>query len=212
MNIKSITLWSKYTRLLHWSLAFAVLFLALSGWLMGKVIDDALFWSEWHNIVGQLIVFLLLARVFLFLQAGNSHFSRYKIATKDFKTIKDTLKFYVSLARSPLPSWFAINPVWRILYALFYTLLVIMAISGLLNGDRLVLGFYWPSIHQSFAFAVNVWLAMHLLAVFMHDWKSHVNRISAMINGVVYFEVDSISHDALPQQNIIKTSFDLKSK
>jgi len=216
MNIKSVILWSKYTRLLHWSLALAVLFLAFSGWLMGKIIDDALFWAEWHNIVGQLIVFLLLARIALFFQVGNSHFSRYKIALKDFKTIKDTLKFYLSLAKTPLPSWFAINPIWRALYALFYLLLIIMALSGLLSGDRLVLGFYWPSIHQSFALVVNAWLVFHLLASFLHDWKSHVNRISAMINGVIYFEVDSETSDAIhtvqPHENIIKTSFDLNPK
>jgi len=212
MKINSVILWSKYTRLVHWSLAVAVLFLALSGWLMGKIIEDALFWAEWHNMVGQLIVVLLLARAVLFFQQGNSHYSRYKISIKDIQTLKDTLKFYLSLARTPLPSWFAFNPIWRILYAFFYILLVLMALSGLFGGDRLILGIYWPSVHQSSALLINVWLILHLLAMFLHDWKSKVNRISAMISGVVYFEIDSAINDTPPAENVIKTSFDLKPK
>ncbi len=176
---------------------------------MGKIIDDALFWSEWHYIVGQVIVFLLLARVALFFQQGNSHYSRYKVGAKDVAVIKNTLKFYLSLARTPLPAWFAFNPVWRVLYAIFYIILVVLAISGLAPSNALFLGVYWPSVHQSLAMAINVWLVLHVLAAFMHDWKSHVNRISAMINGVIYFEVESTNSEIPPQENVIKTSFNL---
>ena len=212
MNIKSVTLWSQYTRLLHLSLALAVLFLTLSGWLMGKIIDDVLFWREWHYIIGQVIVFLLFARVVLFFQQGNSHYSRYKVSFKDIQTIKDTLKFYISLAKTPLPTWFAFNPVWRILYAFFYSLLVLMAFSGLVDGNSLWLGFYWPPIHQSLATVINIWLVLHLLAVFIHDWKSKVGRISAMLSGVAYFESDSGVNQISAQEHVIQTSFSLNNK
>ncbi len=179
---------------------------------MGKIIGDALFWAEWHFIVGQVIVFLLLARVVLFFQQGNSHYSRYKLVKKDWPVIKATLKFYFSLGRSLLPAWFAINPVWRILYALFYIVLIVMLLSGFAPENALLLGIYWPSVHQSLALVVNVWLVLHVLAVFIHDWKSRVNRVSAMINGVVYFEVDSARPSIPPQENVIQTSFDLSRK
>lgn len=213
MKIKSVTLWSYYTRLLHWLLALSVLFLVLSGWLMGKIIEDALFWIEWHHMVGQFMVLLLLARVVLFFQQGNSHYSRYKISAKDSKSIIETLKFYLSLARTPLPAWFAFNPLWRILYAIFYIMLVFMAFSGLASDSNLVLGVYWPSVHQTLAAAINIWLVLHLLAVFVHDWKSRVNRISAMLSGVAYFEVDEAAGSNIkpPQENIIQTSFNLNN-
>jgi len=213
MKIKSVTLWSQYTRLLHWSLALSVLFLALSGWLMAKIIDDVVFWIEWHHMVGQLIVFLLLARVVLFFQPGNSHYSRYKISKKDSQIIIETLKFYLSLARTPLPAWFAFNPLWRVLYAIFYIMLVLMAFSGLVSSSSLVLGVYWPSIHQSLATWINIWLVLHLLAVFVHDWKSTVNRISAMLSGVAYFEADleAGANKMPPQENVIQTSFDINN-
>ncbi len=179
---------------------------------MGKIIDDAVFWLEWHHIVGQFIVLLLLARVVLFFQQGNSHYSRYKISSKDSQTIKETLKFYLSLAHTPLPAWFAFNPLWRALYAIFYIMMILMAFSGLVSSSHLVLGIYWPSVHQSLATLINAWLVLHLLAVFVHDWKSTVNRISAMLSGVAYFEVDgdASSSKIPPQENVIKTSFDLK--
>jgi Ni,Fe-hydrogenase I cytochrome b subunit len=154
---------------------------------------------------------LLAARIVLFFQQGNSHFSRYKISLKDTQTIKDTLKFYLSLARAPLPSWHAFNPVWRILYALYYGLLVVMTFSGLVGGESLWLGLYWPPIHQLFASFIYIWLALHLLAVLIHDWKGKVGRISAMLSGVAYFESDSGVND-LPHENVIQTSFDLSNK
>ena len=209
MKIQSITLWSFYARLLHGALALAMLFLAFSGWLMGQITNDVEFWQEWHQIAGQVTVFLLLARIWLFFQPGNSHFSRYKISANDLQTILKTLKFYASLARSELPPWFAINPVWRVLYALFYVLLVLLVISGLVDGQTLWLGIYWPSVHQSIASFMLVWLIVHLIATVLHDSKSKVGRISAMLSGVAYFESNS-GVKPNEQQSVIETSFKLK--
>lgn len=212
MNIKSVTLWSKYTRLLHWSLALAVLFLAFSAWLMGEILDDLGFWVDWHQIVGQITAVLLIARIALLFTQGNSHYSRFKISKKDSQVIKETLKFYLSLARTPLPSWFAFNPVWRILYVAFYIMLAVMVISGFINENTLWLGIYWPSMHQFMATAIYIWLSAHVLAMFLHDWKGRVNRVSAMINGVAYFESESGVANAAPQENVIKTSFNLQDE
>ncbi len=209
MNITAVNLWDKYTRLLHWSLALAVLFLTVSGWLMGQIIDDVLFWLEWHQIMGQVVIFLLLARIVLFFRRGSSHFSRFQIGAKDAQNIKQTLLFYASLARTPLPSWYAYNPVWRLLYIIFYLMLVVLAFSGLVANNNLLFGIYWPSVHQEFATGLYLWLFLHLVAVFLHDAKSRVNRISGMLSGVVFFESEAGSDQ---RDNVIKTSFDLTKK
>lgn len=207
MNIKAVILWDKYTRLVHWLLAVGIVFLSLSGWLMNNVIDDAQYWVEWHQIIGQLLVVVFMARIVLFFMQGNSHFSRLFISKHDVETILQTLKFYISLARTQLPAWYAINPVWRIMYSLFYILLLIMLVSGLIDANNLLFGIYWPSVHQNFALIINAWLVLHVLAMFVHDWKSTVNRISSMISGVAYFETEETTKGS--SSHIIKTSFDI---
>lgn len=209
MSIKSVELWDVYMRGLHWSLALLTLFLSISGWLMGQLLADVSFWSEWHDIAGQTLGLLIVARLVLFFKKGSGHFSRLFVTLKDVPKILNTLKFYVLLGKTELPSWLFSNPLWRLLYWSFYALLLLSVVSGFIDANTLWLGIYWPSLHETVAWWINLWLVLHVLSVFVHDWKGKVNRISAMVNGIAYFEARAF--EPQKQETVIKTNFNKPS-
>lgn len=187
-SIQAVQLWHPYTRIIHWIIAFESIFLAVSGWLINHAIVDIDFWSEWHSMAGQLLVLILVARLVILIKIDHHHYSKQIFSRHSLTRALELAKFYLSLARLPLPQWRDIHPFWIFLYIAFYVFLILTAISGLLYGDELFLGMYLPSVHASLSGILVGWMCLHIIAVFIHDWKGKVNRISAMLSGVAYFE------------------------
>ena len=170
-QIRRVAVWSGWMRLAHWSLAGSALFLLTTGWLIEHSPALAEDTAELHYLGASLLVFALGLRVFLgFFGKGAERFEYLLPRRSEIDAIRSSLLFYLSLGKSPLPSWFAHNPLWKPLYLLLFVALGLLALSGWLMPDMPVIGrLYLPRVHGWLANAVAVFIAIHLFSVILQD-------------------------------------------
>ncbi len=199
-NIRYVLVWSGWLRLCHWVIAFGVLFQIFSAWAADHDFVDPAFWQDWHIIVGQVVFVALIVRILLLFTAGSSHWRSLIPKKTQFDGILKMIKFYFSLARSPLPNWYAHNPFWQPIYIIFLFVLLGCAISGFFNESTyLVAGFPMDSIHAVLAGFILIFTIGHIATAFLHDLKGKGAFISAIINGYRYFHV---SNEVNPRPDI----------
>lgn len=190
--IKRVLVWSGWLRLSHASIGLAALMLLMTGWLIAEspsLADSAL---DLHYLASSLLIFGLVVRIALLL-AGKEHERLPGLfpASSELTAIARTLRFYISLGKSPMPGWYAQNPLWKPLYLVIYLALIILAITGAAMPETsIALGFYLPSVHAFWAQLVLWFTVLHIASVFMHDYRNQTTDISAMVNGYRLFLID----------------------
>jgi len=189
-TIRYVKIWSGWLRLAHWLIAGGVSFALASAWALAHDGIDPVFWYDWHIMTGQLTALALLLRVVLLFFPGSSHWRALLPTRTDLRAMAQMLKFYVSLARVPLPAWYAHNPLWKPLYLLLLVVLAGSVLSGQFqDAPWRVFGYAIDTLHARLAVVVSVFVVAHVVAVFLHDWKGRGALISAMIGGWRYFHV-----------------------
>ncbi len=201
-TIQRVPVWSTGLRLAHWLIALSVLVLIATGWLMKLAPAMAGAAGESHNLAGFLLTAGLALRLFLlFAGIGAAHWRALVPARGDLGKAGMMLRFYLSLGRTPLPRWYAHNPLWAPLYALLLLILVLETATGLLMDTWPVLaGFYLPSVHAFWTPVILAFSGMHILTVIAQDAKGTASDVSAMINGHRIFVVEPL--DNPPRQDI----------
>jgi Ni/Fe-hydrogenase 1 B-type cytochrome subunit len=190
-EIMRVLIWSGWLRLSHWALALSTLVLMVTGWLIANspmIADVAL---EYHYMAVAVLIFGFILRILIFIR-GQPHERLTALfpQASEIRSIKQTLLFYLSMAKQPLPHWYAHNPLWKILYVLFYIVLLLLLFSGAMMEEyAVVFGFYLPSVHAFWANIVSLFVLLHLIALFIHDYYAGTTDVSAMINGYRLFEV-----------------------
>ena len=187
-KIRYVLVWSVWLRLSHWLIAGGVLFQIISAWALQHDETNAVFWSDWHLITGQVILLALIVRVILLFFPGSSHWGAFVPQHSQLVSMLQMVKFYISLARFPLPNWYAHNPIWLPIYPVFYLVLAGCLISGLLyDSTHVFLGEPMFDLHAVLAGLIVTFSMFHVATVFLHDLKGKGATISAMINGFRYF-------------------------
>lgn len=187
-KIRYVKVWSGWLRLTHWLIAMAVLFQIASAWALVYDSVNRSFWLDWHLIIGQVILMLLTLRFVLLFVPGSSHWRAFIPERAQLQAMVQMIKFYLSLARFPLPNWYAHNPLWLPVYPLLFLVLTVSAISGLLfNSSHTVFGLPMYDLHLVLSGVIIVFTIFHIISVFLHDLKGKGAYISAMINGFRYF-------------------------
>lgn len=190
---KRVLVWGGWLRLSHACIGLAVLALLLTGWLIAESPSLAELALDLHYLASSFLIFGLVIRIVLMF-SGKEHERLPGLfpASTELKAMAKTLRFYISLGRSPLPGWYAQNPLWKPAYLVIYLALVVLVITGALMPDvSLLLGFYIPSVHIFWA-QLMFWLSvLHISSVVMHDYKSRTTDISAMVNGYRLFLIES---------------------
>ena len=184
-NIQRIPVWSRSLRLIHWSMAFAVIVLIFTGWgmradplLAATLLDDHLM------AAGLLIPAFILRLYLLFFGSGSDHISDCESDMNRLRGAVAVLKFYFSLGRSPLPRWYAHNPLWGPLYLLLFVFVLLQISSGLLHQQQaFIAGINLHDLHTVGAYVITTFTLLHIVAVFLHDLGGSGSDISAMVNG-----------------------------
>ncbi len=179
--------------MVHWTSALLVIALLISAFLFRYVTQwyDVAF--DWHIIFGQMLGLVLILRAGLAVfgkgsERYSSWFLSLRPGTAQFQSMLEMLRFYVTMGRTPLPRWYAHNPLWAPIYALFWGLLAVTVISAVLQDAAMGwLGINWAEWHRIGAQGVLGFIVAHVIAVFMHDLKGESADVSAMINGQRYF-------------------------
>ncbi|MCW8964520.1 MAG: cytochrome b/b6 domain-containing protein [Gammaproteobacteria bacterium] len=209
-EIRRVLIWSGWLRVSHWSVALSTLVLLLSGWLIGNSPMQAEIALEYHYLAVSVLVFGLVLRIAIFLR-GKDHERLGALfpEASELRAIRQTLVFYLSLGRQPMPHWYAHNPLWKMIYVFWYVALLLLLGSGVLMADdAVVLGFYLPSVHDFWAGMVFWFTILHLISLFAHDYYAKSTDMSAMINGYRLFEVESQAKDDLKGTPVVLQSMD----
>jgi len=181
-------------RLAHALIGLSVLALLATGWLVQWSPSVAESASDWHDLASiGLILGLLLRTGLLFTGTGPAHWSALLPRRADLHKMGMTLRFYATLGRSPLPKWYAHNPLWAPVYLFMLFILVLQTLTGLFMESWPVAGgFYLPSVHAFWAPVILGFSAVHMLTVLLHDAKGGAADVSAMINGHRIFMVEEV--------------------
>ncbi len=167
----------------------SVLVLLASGWLLYQDTHLGPRAREVHYLAGYVLVGALVLRLHgLFLGSGPAHW-RDCIPLERLGAVLETLRCYLSLGRSPLPRWYAHNPLWGPTYLALLALLLVQTLSGF-GWESAALAAFSQAVHGPVARIVGAWVALHVIAVFLHEVKGAGGDVSAMINGHRCFMVE----------------------
>ena len=189
-TIRYVKIWSGWLRLAHWLIACGALFELASAWALAHDGIDPVFWYDWHIMIGQLTALAVLLRILLLFVPGSSHWRALLPDRSDRQAMVQMLTFYLSLARSPLPAWYAHNPLWKPLYLLILVVLIASVATGQFqDAPWLVFAHEPDELHAWLGGVIALFAAFHILAVCLHDLKGKGALLSAMISGRRYFHV-----------------------
>jgi len=207
---RRVLVWSSWLRLSHWALGLATLVLLLTGWLLAESPSLAESALDVHYLAAGILVCGLLVRIALmFIGQENERLTALIPASTEFKAIAETLRFYMSLGKTPLPRWYAQNPLWKPLYLVSYLVLCVQVASGaVMQNQPLISGFYLPSVHAFWAEFMLWFSILHIAAVSLHDGKGKTADSSAMLSGFRLFSIDSDRLEGLDKERVQFVSLD----
>ena len=199
-------IWSGWLRLSHLLIGAATLTLIGSGWLMEQAPSIEVDAIDVHYYAASALVFGLGLRVLLmFVGSPVERLGRLVPEDNEWGAVVETLRFYLSFGKAPLPRWHAHNPLWKALYLLLYICLLVLVVTGWLRIDSpLLWGFYLPSVHGVFATAV-IWISLaHIVTVVLHDYRGEAADVSGMINGHRHFVIDTPSVEMPKAEPVVR--------
>ncbi len=187
-RIRCVAVWPGWLRGSHWLVAAGVVFEFISAWALRHAGPERAFWLDWHLIVGQAVLLVLLLRLALLLKPGVGHWRSLLPERAQLAAVAQTLKCYLSLGRLPLPNWYAHNPLWKPIYLIIFLLLLGCLLTGFnLGAAGAILGTDLSVLHVRLANAVGGLALLHVVTAVLHELKGQGGTVSAMINGHRYF-------------------------
>ena len=190
-KIHRTLVWSGKLRVAHWILTLSTLILLLTGWLIPLAPSITDFTSDWHSLAAVVFIATLLLRLWmLFSDRQSAGIAALMPGKQTLPAMGQMLRFYITLGKAPLPSWYAHNPLWAPIYLFAILIMLLLAASGLAMGEYpLLFNLYLPDLHATLASIFSIFILFHILTVFLHDAKGTSSDISAMVNGYRIFVV-----------------------
>lgn len=191
-QIHRVAVWSGWLRLAHWALAGSTVLLLVTGWLVAHspVLGPAA--ADLHYLGAAFLLFALALRIFLgVFGRGVERFGQLLPRPSEWRAMRDSLVFYLSLGRTRQPNWYAHNPLWKPLYLLLFVVLGGQVLSGWVMPDMPMVGrLYLPRLHAWLSDIVAVMILAHLFSAVLQDLKGRHADVSGMINGERYFDIE----------------------
>jgi len=208
--------WTVAMRLNHWSMAFSILMLIITGFyiagpfsiLQGETVDK--FFMGYvrfvHILFGIFLMFIFIWRVYL------AFFSKFHADWKDFfaftdwrNTIKQ-LKFYALVSKEPAEHKYLYGPMQSIAYGGLMIMVFLIVITGLIlmgagyhaGFTAIVYAFLKPFedlvgglaiirwIHHVLTWAFVLFIIVHVYMAFWYDVIFKEGTVSSMICGNLF--------------------------
>jgi Ni/Fe-hydrogenase 1 B-type cytochrome subunit len=191
-QIRRVAVWSGRLRLVHWLLACSAVALFVTGWLIDAAPSLAKAASDYHYIAASILTLALLLRVWLgFFGSGPERFEHLLLSATELRGVRDSLVFYLSFGRAPMPAWYAHNPLWKSLYLILFLLLAGLVVTGWLMPETPLIGrLYLPRVHAGLSSLTVLLLVLHVFSVVLQDLRGQSADASAMLSGNRYFSID----------------------
>lgn len=212
--IKRVLVWSGWFRLSHACIGLAVLVLLFTGRLIAESPSLAESALDLHYLASAFLIFGLVVR-FVLMFVGMEHERLHNLfpASSELYAMAKTFRFYISLGKSPMPGWYAQNPLWKPVYLVAYLALIVLVITGAAMPDvSIMLGFYLPSVHTFWARFMFWFTVLHIGSVVLHDYRNKTSDISAMVNGYRLFLIDSNRAASVAENMVQRISIDSLKK
>lgn len=192
-RIEKLQVWSGWLRLSHLAVGLASLVLLATGWLIEAAPSVQAGAIDAHYIAASVLLFGLVLRVALAIWGSPLEaFDRLIPDDEEWRTIRETLLFYLTLGRAPLPRWYAHNPFWKPVYLVLYLCLLVLLLTGWVReGNEVLWGWYLPSVHALFASVVGWLVLFHVITVVLHDYRGDAADVSGIINGNRHFVIET---------------------
>lgn len=192
-NYRFIPTWDPVLRFLHWwnattmtvMIAIGIVFM-VCGHALPKGTEDALI--PIHASVGFLFGGGVLARIiWLFMGTETARWTdMLPISAHHRKVFADTIRFYLRGFRDEPPMYLAHNSFAGPIYLGFFILAVVQVASGsmLLGLPENIRGkSIEHELHGTVFLLLLLYIAAHLVAVFIHEITEKRGIVSAMIHG-----------------------------
>ena len=192
-HIQRILVWPGKLRLAHGLIAFGTLGLIATGFLIRHAPSVAEAASRYHGMLAALLTAGLLIRIWLlFTDETTANWQALSPNRIQTSALLDMLRFYLSFGRSPLPAWYAHNPLWIPLYGITLLLLTILILTGYLMPSQPLLftRIYLPDLHRATANLILIFTAAHIVASILHDLKGSGSDLSGIVNGHRIFLIE----------------------
>lgn len=182
-NSPSTKVWDLPTRLWHWSLASLFVFLIVSAELGGQLM-------RYHILSGCLLSGLIIFRVIWGF--GGGHHARFSYFVR---TPKVVLKYLQGVIQGKPSAYLGHNPAGAIMVLVLILTLSVQTISGLVTTDDILWSgplYRWANdniaelgraIHNTLGIALKVLVALHILAVLVHQYYLKEPIVGAMLHG-----------------------------
>ncbi len=163
-----IQVWDRLVRIVHWSVALAVLanFLNESG-------------STWHRYGGYFAVALVLGRIaWGFLSSGYAGFASW------WPGFSRVIAYVRAMFSGTAPRYLGINPAGACMAILIWLLLIALGISGWMMGLDAFWGEEWlEDTHEIIAYVLLGCVAVHVGSVIAVSVRHRENLPKAMLTG-----------------------------
>ena len=169
LSARNIMVWDPLVRLIHWSLAIAIL-------LNGAIVDEE---SSLHEWIGYFAVGLIGVRLIWGL-IGSSH-ARFSAFPPNPVT---AILHLVALSRGDKTVHLSHNPIGALMAYNIWLTVLLLGITGYMMGTISFFGVDWVEEAHEMAFNWLVFsIILHIGGVMFDTWRTGVPIVSAMING-----------------------------
>lgn len=174
---RNIMVWDPLVRLIHWSLAIAIL-------LNGAIVDEE---SSLHEWIGYFAVGLIGVRLIWGL-IGSSH-ARFSAFPPNPVA---AIRHLVALSRGDKTVHLSHNPLGALMVYNIWLTVLLLGITGYMMGTISFFGIDWVEEAHEMAFNWLVFsIILHICGVMFDTWRTGVPIVSAMINGKKRIPEDS---------------------
>lgn len=161
--------WDPLVRLVHWTLALSI----LVAWLTRSG------GGRWHEWVGYAALVLVAVRV-----AWGAIGTRYARFTQFVRGPRATLSYGARFARARAPRYVGHNPLGGWMTVALLSAIALTGFTGWLYTTPDYWGVEWvEEIHEAFAIAVLVLVALHVTGVIASSISHRENLVASMVHG-----------------------------
>ncbi|MCB1876804.1 MAG: cytochrome b/b6 domain-containing protein [Chromatiales bacterium] len=201
-EIRRIPVWPGSLRIIHWLISLCLTVLLATGGLLPYAPTLADLLLDLHYPAGHILAGALLARLYFFVtDRGVGGWRSLWPASLKRDSVVAMMRFYLSGGRTPLPGWYAHNPLWAPLYGLLWALLVWATVTAFLGKT---------DFHAVLAAPIGTLVLAHVVTALLHDWRGEGSDISAMVSGYRIFVLRPLdatkASPAVSLENLRKTS------
>lgn len=165
----SIRVWDIFVRLFHWSLVACVIFNLF-------IRDDGETLHQWSGYGAAALV--LMRIVWGFVGSTHARFSDF------FPTPARLREHLAQLRRREVPQHLGHNPLGALMMLALMALVIALGITGWMQGTDAFWGEEWlQELHELLARALQLLVALHVLAAIVMSRLEKVDLVRAMITG-----------------------------